>query len=137
MLYLLAVRHRSNQIVSIFVLSIFLAASAGAGTIVLGAMPVGGIPDPNRFICLAWGAVIGAIVFVLPLSGGLDALRQATLLVGCRSQLIMIFMCYALYKGFRADFREPLDRQEGEIAAEQSAGQTTPNLGKYPNRSHL
>ncbi|HEX2108698.1 MAG TPA: hypothetical protein VHF70_05410, partial [Rubrobacteraceae bacterium] len=70
MLHLLAVRHRSNQIVSIFVLSIFLAASAGAGTIVLGAMPVGGIPDPNRFICLAWGAVICVIVFVLPLSGG-------------------------------------------------------------------
>jgi choline-glycine betaine transporter len=68
---------------------------------------------------------------------GLDALRQATLLVGCRSQLIINLMCYALYKGFRADFREPLDRQEGEIAAEQSAGQTTPNLGKYPNRSHL
>jgi choline-glycine betaine transporter len=100
-------------------------------------MPVGGIPDPNRFICLAWGAVIGAIVFVLPLSGGLDALRQTTLLVGCRSQLIINLMCYALYKGFRANFREPLDRQEGEIAAEQSAGKTTPNLGKYPNRSHL
>ena len=69
MLYLLAVHHRSNQIMSIFVLSIFLAASAGAGTIVLGAMPVGGIAGPNRFICLAWGAVIGAIAFVLPLSG--------------------------------------------------------------------
>ena len=66
---LLAVRHRSNQIVSIFVLSIFLATSVGAGTIVLGAIPVGGIMDPNRFICLAWGAVIGAIAFVLPLSG--------------------------------------------------------------------
>ena len=53
MRYLLAVRHRSNQIVSIFVLSIFLATSAGAGAIVLGAIPVGGIMDPNRFICLA------------------------------------------------------------------------------------
>ena len=49
----------------------------------------------------------------------------------------MIFMGYALYKGIQADFREPLDRQEGEIAAEQPAGQLTPNLGRYPNRSHL
>ena len=47
MLYLLAVHHRSNQIVSIFVLSIFLAASAGAGTIVLGAIPVGGTWIPT------------------------------------------------------------------------------------------
>jgi hypothetical protein len=70
MLYLLAVRHRSNWFVSIFVLWNLLAASAGAGTIVLSAIPVGGITDPNRFICLAWGAVIGAIAFVLLLSGG-------------------------------------------------------------------
>ena len=47
-------------------------------------------------------------------------LRQAVLLAGVPFAIIMIFMCYALYKGFRADFRRPLDRQEGEIAAEQS-----------------
>ena len=120
MLYLLAVHHRSNQIVSIFVLSIFLATSAGAGTIVLGAMPVGGIADPNRFICLAWGALIGAIVFVLLLSGARRAPAGGP--PGrVPFTIIMIFMGYALYKGFRADFRRPLDRQEGEIAAEQSA----------------
>jgi hypothetical protein len=49
----------------------------------------------------------------------------------------MIFMGYALYKGFRADFRDQQGRQEGEIAAEQSAGQMIPNLGMYPTRSHL
>ena len=102
MLYLLAVQHRSNKVVSIFVLLIFLTASAGAGTIVPGAMSIGGITDPNRFICLAWGAVIGAIAFVLLLSGGLDALRQATLLAGVPFALIAIFMRYALYRGLGA-----------------------------------
>jgi choline-glycine betaine transporter len=103
--------------VSIFGLWIFLAASADEGSVVLGAMSVGGITGPNRFICLAWGAVIGAMVFVLLLTGGTDALRQAALLAGVPFAIIMIFMCYALYKGFRADFREQMDRQEGEIAA--------------------
>jgi len=101
MLYLLAVQQRSNKVVSIFVLLIFLTASAGAGTIVPGSMSVGGITDPNRFICLAWGAVIGAIAFVLLLRGGFDALRQATLLAGVPFALIAIFMRYALYRGFR------------------------------------
>jgi len=56
--------------VSIFGLWIFLAASADEGSVVLGAMSVGGITGPNRFICLAWGAVIGMMVFVLLLTGG-------------------------------------------------------------------
>ena len=60
--------------------------------------------------------MIGAIAFVL-LLGGLDVLRRAVLLAGVPFAIIMIFICYALYKGFRVDFREPLDRQEGEIAA--------------------
>ena len=86
MRYLLAVLHRSNQIVSIFVLSIFLATSAGTGTILLGAIPVGGIMDPNKFICLAWGAVIGAIAFVLPLSGGSTRSGRRRSWPGCRSR---------------------------------------------------
>jgi choline-glycine betaine transporter len=77
------------------------------------------IEDTNRYIRLAWGVVIGAMAFVLLLSGGLDALRQAALLAGVPFAIIMIFMCYALYKGIRADFREQV-RQEGseEVAAE-------------------
>ena len=77
------------------------------------------------------------MAFVLLLSGGLDGLRRAALLAGVPFAIIMIFMCYALYKGFRADFREQQGRQEGEIAAEQPGGQPTPNLGRYPNTSHL
>ncbi len=85
----------------------------------LGEMSVGGIRDPNRFIRLAWGVVIGAMAGVLLLSGGLDALRQAALLAGVPFALIMIFICYSLYKGLQADFREQ-DRQEEsqEVAAE-------------------
>jgi hypothetical protein len=80
--------------------------------------------------------VIGAIAFVLLLSGGSIRSGRRPSWPGAVHDN-HIFMCYALYKDIRADFREPLDRQEGGILAEQSAGQTTPNLGKYPNRSHL
>ena len=107
---------------------IFFVAGADAGTIVLGQMSAGGIEDTNRFIRLAWGVVIGAMAFVLLLSGGLDALRQAALLAGVPFTIIMIFMCYALYKGLRADFREQ-DRQEEsqEVAAEASTSKPTPS----------
>ncbi len=86
----------------------------------LGEMSVGGIQDPNRVIRLAWGVVIGAMAGVLLLSGGLGALRQAALLAGVPFAIIMIFMCYSLYKGLREDFRE--QERQGEVAVEGASG---------------
>lgn len=120
------------SLVSIFMLWIFFVAGADAGTIVLGQMSAGGVRDVNRVVRLAWGVVIGAMAFVLLAAGGLDALRQAALLAGVPFAVIMIFMCHALYKGLRADYREQ-ERQEGpqgEVAAVQPAGRPAPSPGK-------
>ena len=120
------------SLVSIFMLWIFFVAGADAGTIVLGQMSAGGVADVNRFVRLAWGMVIGAMALVLLAAGGLDALRQAALLAGVPFAVIMIFMCYALYKGLWADYREQ-DRQEepqGEVTAEQPAGNAAPSPSK-------
>lgn len=119
-------------LVSLFLLWIFFVAGADAGTIVLGSMSVGGITEPNRFIRLAWGAVIGAMAAVLLATGGLDALRQAAILAGLPFAIIMLFMCYTLYKSLRADYREQ-ERQEepqGEVKAEQPAGHAAPSPSK-------
>jgi glycine betaine transporter len=120
------------SLVSIFMLWIFFVAGADAGTIVLGQMSAGGVRDVNRFVRLAWGVVIGAMALVLLAAGGLDALRQAALLAGVPFAIIMIFMCYALYKGLQADYREQ-ERQEepqGEVTAEQPAGRQAPSPSK-------
>ena len=108
------------SLVTIFMLWIFFVAGADAGTIVLGEMSVGGIKDPNRFIRLAWGVVIGVMAFVLLAAGGLDALRQAALLAGVPFAVVMIFMCYSLYKGLRADF-EGQEGQQGEFSTDETA----------------
>jgi glycine betaine transporter len=120
------------SLVSIFMLWIFFVAGADAGTIVLGQMSAGGVRDVSRFVRLAWGVVIGAMAFVLLAAGGLDALRQAALLAGVPFAIIVIFMCYALYKGLRADYREQ-ERQEepqGEVTAEQPASNSSPSPSK-------
>jgi glycine betaine transporter len=91
---------------SIFLLWIFFVAGADAGTIVLGEMSVGGLKDPNAFVRLAWGGVIGAFAIVLLLAGRLEALQQAAVLVGLPFAIVMLVMCYSLYKALRTDFRE-------------------------------
>jgi glycine betaine transporter len=117
------------SVVSLFLLWIFFVAGADAGTIVLGEMSVGGITDPNRFIRLAWGAVIGALAAVLLLAGGLEALQQAAILAGLPFAIVMIFMCYTLYKSLREDFREGSQQEESqeEMAAEEPAAQPAAN----------
>ncbi len=114
---------------SIFLLWIFFVAGADAGTIVLGEMSVGGLKDPNRFVRLAWGVVIGVFAMVLLLTGGLEALQQAAVLVGLPFAILMVFMCYSLYKALRADFREEdrpeeerEEEEEEDVAEEQPAG---------------
>lgn len=52
----------------------------------------------------------------------LDALRQAALLAGVPFAIIMIFMCYALYKGIRAYFREQVGQEGSEEVAAEPAG---------------
>ncbi|MDP8951877.1 MAG: BCCT family transporter, partial [Actinomycetota bacterium] len=122
------------SLVSIFMLWIFFVAGADAGTIVLGEMSVGGITDPNRVIRLAWGVVIGAMAFVLLAAGGLDALRQAALLAGVPFAIIMILMCYTMYKALRADYLEQQGRQEsGEEMAAELAGRAAEGPAGEPS----
>ena len=123
------------SLVSIFMLWIFFVAGADAGTIVLGQMSAGGVTDVNRIVRLAWGVVIGVMAFVLLAAGGLDALRQAALLAGVPFAIIMIFMCWSLYKGLRADYRE--QEPQEEVTAEQPAGHPEPSPVNSPNHTHL
>jgi glycine betaine transporter len=103
-----------TSLATIFLLWIFFVAGADAGTIVMGSMSVGGDLDPNRFVRLVWGVVIGLVAAVLLLSGGIESVQQAAVVVGLPFAIIMLFICYALYKALRADYREGGLREEGE-----------------------
>ncbi len=99
-----------TSIAAILLLFIFFVAGADAATIVLGRMSAGGALDPGRVLRLVWGAIMAAIAAVLLLTGGLEALERASILAGLPFALIMIAMCWSLYKGLSEDAREA-DRQ--------------------------
>jgi glycine betaine transporter len=109
--------------VAIFLLWIFFVAGADAATIVLGSMSVGGVADPRRFIRVAWGVVIAAFAAVLLVTGGLDALQRAAILAGSTFGILMLFMCWALYRALRQDAREQSHQEEEPQESEEPAGQ--------------
>ncbi len=109
------------SLVMIFLLWIFFVAGADAGTIVLGSMSTGGVLNPSTTIKLAWGVAMAAFAAVLLIAGGLDALQQASVIATAPFGIIMLFMCWSLYKSLRADAREVGLREEGEPQREPVA----------------
>jgi glycine betaine transporter len=113
-----------TSLVAILLLFIFFVAGADAATIVLGRMSAGGVLNPNRVIRLVWGAAMAAIAAVLLLTGGLEALERASILAGLPFALIMIAMCWTLYKGLSQDAREE-EQQEGQESEDRATEETT------------
>lgn len=98
---------------------IFFVAGADVRTIVLGSMSTGGVLNPSTTIKLAWGVAMAAFAAVLLIAGGLDALQQASVIATAPFGIIMLFMCWSLYKSLRADAREVGLREEGEPQRER------------------
>ncbi len=86
------------SILTLLVLWVFFVAGADAGTVVLGDLSTGGTRTPDTWVRLLWGVLLGGIAAILLASGGLDGLRQASVLAGTPFAIIMVAMCVAFYK---------------------------------------
>jgi choline/glycine/proline betaine transport protein len=77
---------------------------------------------------------MAAIAAVLLLSGGIEGLERASILAGLPFALIMVAMCWSLYKGLSQDAREKEqqeeERESEDRTAEEQAGQPASNPGR-------
>ncbi len=85
---------------------IFFVAGADAATIVLGRMSAGGVLNPATPVKLVWGVAMGAVTTILLLAGGLDGLQEAALLSALPFTLIILAMCWALWRALRREIPE-------------------------------
>ena len=105
-----------TSILALFLIFIFFVAGADAGTVVLGSMSAGGVLNPKVAIKLTWGVIMALIAAVLLVAGGggpgaLNGLTNGAILAATPFGLLMIPMCYGLYRTLAADRREE-ERQE-------------------------
>jgi glycine betaine transporter len=94
-----------TAILALFLIWIFFVAGADAGTIVLGSMSAG-VLDPKSSIKLIWGAIMGALAAILLVAGGLTALQNGAILAATPFAVIMVFMCWSLYRALSEDYEE-------------------------------
>jgi glycine betaine transporter len=106
-----------TSVLAIALVWIFFVAGADAGTIVLGSMSAGGTRDPKRLIKLIWGAIMGAVAAVLLVAGGLNSLQDGAILLATPFTVILVAICWALYRALAEDDRAQARRPAGAAPA--------------------
>ena len=91
-------------LVSLVVISLFFITSADSGIYVLNniASRDKSLVAPS-WQAVMWGVLMSVVAIVLMQSGGLANLQAMTLLVALPFAILMLLMCFSLWKGLNAD----------------------------------
>ncbi|CAG9173346.1 Glycine betaine/proline betaine transporter BetS [Cupriavidus respiraculi] len=88
---------------TIALISIFFVTSADSGAFVIDTIASRGATQSPAWQRLFWAAVLGVTAAVLMVAGGLKALQAMTLVAALPVALIMLALCYGLWRGLLAD----------------------------------
>jgi choline/carnitine/betaine transport len=131
-------------ILVILLVSIFFVSGADAASIVMGTLSQGGSVHPKRNVVIFWGVLMGGVAIVMLLAGdgsanALTGLQNLTIIVAAPFALVMIGLCWALWRDLRTD---PLVLQENEMLAqmrqsfEDADGESHRRRGLHIGRHH-
>lgn len=88
---------------AILLIAVFFITSADSGSFVVDSIASRGNPSSPVWQRLFWAVVLGITAGVLLLAGGLGALQAMTLVAALPVALIMLVLCYGLWRGLVAD----------------------------------
>jgi choline/glycine/proline betaine transport protein len=86
----------------------FFVTSSDSGSLVIDIITSGGNEDPPIWQRVFWAIAEGVVASVLLLAGGLSALQTAAISSALPFSVVMLFICYGLYKALKGeDQRQP------------------------------
>lgn len=91
------------SIVAIVLIAVFFVTSADSGAFVIDQIATRGNAHSPVWQRLFWAALLGVTAAVLLVAGGLGALQAMTLIAALPVALIMLALCYGLWRGLVAD----------------------------------
>ncbi|MFV2052936.1 BCCT family transporter [Aliiroseovarius sp. YM-037] len=95
-----------TSFVGIVLVIVFFVTSSDSGSLVIDTITAGGkvdAPVPQRVF---WCIFEGAVAIVLLIGGGLQALQSMVISTGLPFTIILLLMCWAIFKGLVAERRE-------------------------------
>lgn len=101
------------NIIAVILIAGFFVTSSDSGSLVVDSLTSGGKIEAPVGQRIFWAVAEGAIAAVLLIGGGLQALQTASIVTGLPFAVILLIMCYSLYKGLEEDLQE-LNKQESK-----------------------
>jgi glycine betaine transporter len=100
-------------VLAVFLIAIFFITGADSASIVMGMLSENGAEEPRRSVVVFWGVATGSVATVLLFADGLSALQTGVIIVGFPFLLVLIGLCFSLWKSLREEtfestLREPL-----------------------------
>ncbi|MEL6489035.1 MAG: BCCT family transporter, partial [Cyanobacteria bacterium J06621_3] len=92
-----------TSFVGIVLVVVFFVTSSDSGSLVVDNLTSGGkldSPVPQRVF---WAIMEGVVAAALLLGGGLKALQTASIATGLPFAIVLLVMCYSLYKGLQQE----------------------------------
>ncbi len=107
-----------SSVLVMVLVAIFFVSGADAASIVMGTLSERGTVEPRRLTSAFWGVLTGAVAAIMLAIGGgtgeaLTGLQNLTIVVAAPFILVMVALCFALYKDVRSD---PLIQRAKEAA---------------------
>ncbi|MEC8883587.1 MAG: BCCT family transporter [Bacteroidota bacterium] len=101
------------NIVAVILIAGFFITSSDSGSLVVDSLTSGGKIEAPVGQRIFWAVTEGTVAAVLLIGGGLEALQTATIVTGLPFAIILLIMCYSLYKGLREDLQK-LEKKKSE-----------------------
>jgi len=96
---------------AIILIAIFFITSADSGSLVMAMIATGGQIEPKGWIRVFFTVTTSLLAIALLLSGGLEALKTAAIIIALPFSVIMIAICWATVVAFNRELRA-YDRAE-------------------------
>jgi len=100
-----------TSIIGLLLVTSFFVTSSDSGSLVIDSITSGGKLDAPVGQRIFWALSEGGVAATLLIGGGLAALQTAALSTGLPFAVILLIMCYSLYKGL-SDEKDRLIREE-------------------------
>ena len=105
------------KVLAVVLICSFIVTSADSGAIVVDSITSGGKLKTPKYQRVIWAVATGIIASVLMYGGGLDALQTLVTISGLPFAILLIVMCFSLYRGLNEDFNNE-ERKEKLIERE-------------------
>ncbi|WP_243697076.1 BCCT family transporter [Labedella endophytica] len=130
----------------ILLIAVFFITSADSGSLVMGMIASGGDVEPKRWVRVFFAVTTSLLAIALLLSGGLEALKTAAIIIALPFSVVMLAMAWSTAKAFgrehrayerarRAAFVDRIGEYYGLEVDEPAETRSTAVAGRSPVRS--